>query len=41
MTDSNFSMDGTVPQVNVKINHPDNVATLQMYLVVMNFLTEI
>lgn len=37
MSDSDFSMDGTVPRVNVKINHPDNVVTLQMYLIVMNF----
>lgn len=30
-------MDGTVSHVNIKINHPDNVVTLQIYLIVMNF----
>jgi len=35
--DSNFSMAWTETHMNVKINLPDNVVTLQMYLIVMIF----
>lgn len=37
--DSNFSMDWTETHMNIKINLPDNVVTLQMYLIVMIFFS--
>lgn len=40
VSDRDFSMDGTVLHVNVKINHPDKVITLQMYLIVMIFFSQ-
>lgn len=30
-------MDGTVSYVNVKINHPDSVTAIQIYIIVMSF----